>query len=138
VRVAYLIVMPSACDIIRIAAAHGVPAEEVARLYFAVGEVLGFGWLRYQAEKIGAASHWQRLAVAAVIEELYSHQRDVTVRVFDAAGATDESAIEAWSRTRAPAVNRMRSLLGELQAAAKVDLAMLTVASRQLRALTEG
>ncbi|MGZ9035142.1 MAG: NAD-glutamate dehydrogenase domain-containing protein, partial [Rhodospirillales bacterium] len=50
-RVAYLIVMPSACDIVRIAAARGVPAEDVARLYFALGEVLGFGWLRYQAEK---------------------------------------------------------------------------------------
>ena len=40
---AYSVVMPSACDIVRLSAARGVSIEEVARLYFAVGDRLGFG-----------------------------------------------------------------------------------------------
>ena len=110
----------------------------MAPLYFAVGDHLGFGWLRYQAEKLAAGSYWQKLALAAVVEELYAHQRDVTVRVLDAAGATSDGAIEAWSATCRPAVERSRALLGELETATAVDLSMLTVASRQLGALTDG
>ncbi|MBL8659824.1 MAG: NAD-glutamate dehydrogenase [Rhodospirillales bacterium] len=136
-RVAYLIVMPSACDIVRIAAARGVPAEEVAVLYFTLGEVLGFGWLRYQAEKLPVTSYWQRLAVAAVIEELYGHQRDITTRIHDNGAGTGYEAIEAWSRAHGPVVDRSRALIAELTAAPKVDLSMLTVASRQLRTLAE-
>ena len=137
-RIAYLIVMPSACDIVRIAAARGVAAEDVATLYFSVGDHLGFGWLRYQAEKLAAGSYWQKLALAAVVEELYAHQRDVTLRVLDVAGRPAEGAIEAWSATCRPAVDRSRALLGELESASAVDLSMLTVASRQLGALTDG
>jgi glutamate dehydrogenase len=137
-RIAYLIVMPSACDIVRIAAARGVAAEDVARLYFAVGDQLGFGWLRYQAEKLAAGSYWQKLALAAVVEELYAHQRDVTLGVLEASGRSAGGAIEAWAASRRPAVERSRALLGELEAATAVDLSMLTVASRQLGALTDG
>ncbi len=135
-RVAYLIVMPSTCDIVRISAARGVPAEDVARLYFAVGEALGIGWLRYQAEKLAVSSLWERLAIAAVIEEFYGHQRDITMRVFDSGGAGD-GAIGAWSAARGPVVERTRSLIAELEAAKNVDLSMMTVASRQLRTLAE-
>jgi glutamate dehydrogenase len=136
-QVAYLIVMPSACDIVRIAAARGVPAEEVAVLYFAVGEALGFGWLRYQAEKLAVTSYWERLAIAAVIEEFYGHQRDITMRIYDNGAGVGDGAIEAWTRSRAAAADRSRALIAELSAASKVDLSMLTVASRQLRTLAE-
>jgi glutamate dehydrogenase len=137
-RVAYLIVMPSACDIVRIAAARGVPAEEVAKLYFGLGEVLGFGWLRYQAEKRAATSYWERLAIAAVIEELYGHQRDITTRIYDNGAGAGDGAVEAWTRSRGPVFDRTRALMSELAAAPAVDLSMLAVASRQLRALAEG
>ena len=137
-RVAYLIVMPSACDIVRISAARGVPAEDVATLYFALGEVLGFGWLRYQAEKRAATSYWERLAIAAVIEELYGHQRDITTRIYDNGAGVGDGAIEAWTHSRGPVFDRTRALMSELAAAPSVDLSMLTVASRQLRALAEG
>ncbi|MGF1641293.1 MAG: NAD-glutamate dehydrogenase [Rhodospirillales bacterium] len=137
-RIAYMIVLPSACDIVRIAAARGVDIEAVARLYFALGEFLGFGWLRYQAEKLVAGGHWQKLALAAVVEELYAHQHDVTLRVLDTAGMATDGAIETWTHACRPAVERSRALLGELATAAVVDLSMLTVASRQLGTLTYG
>jgi glutamate dehydrogenase len=136
-RIAYMIVMPSACDIVRIAAARGILMEDVASLYFNIGEHLGFGWLRNQAEALAATSHWQKLAVAAIVEELYGHQRDLTVRVLDSVGKSADGAIEEWAETCRPAVDRMRVLMGELDAAAPVDLSMLTVASRQLGTLTQ-
>jgi glutamate dehydrogenase len=136
-RIAYMIVMPSACDIVRIAAARGIAMDDVASLYFNIGEYLGFGWLRNQAEALAATSHWQKLAVAAIVEELYGHQRDLTVRVLDTAGKPVDGAVEEWAETCRPAVDRMRVLMGELDAAAPVDLSMLTVASRQLGMLSQ-
>ncbi|MBK8909368.1 MAG: NAD-glutamate dehydrogenase [Rhodospirillales bacterium] len=134
-QIAYLIAMPSACDIVRIAAARGIAVEDVARLNFALGESLGLGWLRYQAEKISAMSHWQKLAVSAIIEELYNHQCALTVHVLDTVGKAGDGAISAWTENRAAAVERVRVLLGELEASGPLDLSMLTVASRQVGTL---
>jgi glutamate dehydrogenase len=137
-RVAYLIVMPSACDIVRLAAARGIAADEVARLYFAVGEQLGFGWLRYQAEKLVGGSYWQKMAVAAVVEELYAHQRDITRNALGTVDRTVDGALDAWREENRTTVDRTLVLLNELEGLEAVDLSMLTVASRQLGALTEG
>ncbi len=136
-RVAYAIVMPSACDIVRLSAARGISIDDVARLYFNVGEHLGFGWLRYQAEKLQTATYWEKLAAAAVIEEFYAHQRDVTHGIIETTGAAGNGAIDAWVETRRASVERSRALLAELEAAGAVDHSMLTVASRQLRSLVE-
>ena len=136
-KIATLGVLPSGCDIIRIASARGIEPEVVARLYFSIGQQLGFGWLRDSAQNLSAAGYWQRLAASAVIEELYAHQRDVTLKVLGGAGDAGDGAFEEWSRSRQSALDRSRALLTELEAAKDVDLAMLAVASRQLRALTE-
>ena len=110
----------------------------MARLYYAVGEMLGFGWLRHQAELLPAVSYWQKLAVSATVEELYAHQSALTTAVMDAAGTAGDGAVETWATARGPQVARMRGLLTELEGTSPVDLSMLTVASRQLGALVAG
>ena len=137
-RVALLTVMPAACDIVRIACACERTTEDAARLYFAIGEKLGFGWLRERAERLGTAGYWQRLAVSAIIEELYAHQRDLTRKILAEASGDGEDALDAWSQGRQSAVDRNRALLVELEAAPEIDLSMLAVANRHLRSLTEG
>jgi len=137
-RIALLAVMPSACDIVRIARDCERSAEEAAQLYFAIGERLGFGWLRERADRLGATGYWQRLAVSAIVEELSAHQRDLTRRILAEAGGDGEGALDAWAQSRQSAVDRNRALLTELEAAPEVDLSMLAVASRHLRSLTEG
>ena len=55
----------------------------------------------------------------------------------DGAAASPDEAFAAWNAVRRVAVERSRGLLAELGAAPEVDLSMLAVASRQLRALAE-
>ena len=130
-QVAGLIVLASAPDIIRIATRRGLAVEEVGRVYFAVGSRFGLGWLRRSAQQSGGRGHWDKLAAAAAIEELYGHQRDIADAVL-----ADES-IEAWTIRHAARVERVDGLLAELRAAPQVDLSMLAVANRQLRVLAE-
>ncbi|KAA5606082.1 NAD-glutamate dehydrogenase [Roseospira marina] len=139
--VACLDVMAAAGDITRIAAAHERPIEPVARLYFAVGTRLGIGWLHRTAEQLENGGHWNKLAVSALAEEFSSHQRQITERVIEHGAALDDpdTAIAAWSETNPVTVERAAQLVSELRGASGgVDLAMLTVASRQFRAMAGG
>ncbi|MFO1153738.1 MAG: NAD-glutamate dehydrogenase [Rhodospirillales bacterium] len=136
-RVAMLPLLPAATDLVRMAAATGASLDSVAARYFAIGERFGFAWLRSKAEAIPAPGYWQRLAITAIIDELYEHQRRLTEGVVAGDAGTPADALAAWSARHARAVERSTAVLGELQAAAAVDLSMLAVAGRQLRALAE-
>jgi glutamate dehydrogenase len=133
-RIAYTILLVSAPDIIRSDAASKRSLSEIARLYFRIGETFGLGWLRYNAEKLPADTHWQKLAAAAVIEELYAHQKNLTLRMMNGSG----DPLESWSRKNTAAVDQMKQMLAELKTADPVDLSMLAVASRHLSALSNG
>ncbi len=133
-RIAYTILLISAPDIIRADAQSKKSLAEIARLYFQIGETFGLGWLRYNAEKLPADTHWQKLAAAAVIEELYAHQKSLTLRMMNASG----DPLTTWSQKNAAAMEQMKQMLGELKAADPVDLSMLAVASRNLSALSNG
>ncbi|MFP6710288.1 MAG: NAD-glutamate dehydrogenase, partial [Rhodospirillales bacterium] len=134
-RAAYLLLLVSALDIVRTAASCKMKLEDVARLYFDVGETLGLGWLRYSAEKLPADNHWQKLASAAVIEELYSHQRGITTNVVNSTSGSSKPLAD-WQKSNASAMDQTNQMMKELEAAEQVDLSMLAVASRHLGTLS--
>ncbi|MGE5147100.1 MAG: NAD-glutamate dehydrogenase domain-containing protein, partial [Candidatus Eiseniibacteriota bacterium] len=138
-RVALLDPLFSACDIVRLARGDQLDVEEVAKVYFSVGGRYGIDWLRGIAERLPADGHWSRLAVGAIVDDLYGHQFRLTRSIIDTAGAATSAAdgvIEAWESARKPMVDRTAQLVDDLRAVGTVDLAMLAVANRELRALT--
>ena len=74
--------------------------------------------------------------LGALIEDLDANQINLTERVIDGPGQSLEpaEAIDAWVETRQSMVSRAEHLLAELQSHPNVDLSMLAVASRQLKA----
>ena len=130
-RVAYMILLVSSLDIVRTSAACKMTAENTARIYFEIGEIFGLGWLRYNAEKLPGDNHWQKLASAAIIEELYGHQKGITAMVMKATSNGSVSLAE-WLKSNAGIMDQTRQMLHELEAAEIVDLSMLAVASRHL------
>ena len=136
-RVAALPVLAAAPDLVRIAERTGRAVEGVASVYFGLGRRFGLEWLRDRADGAKVDNHWQRQAVAAIIDDLFAHQSALTVRVLESEG--DESAaVDAWIASRSLVVDRVEQLLAELRAQPAVDLAMLAVANRQLRGLIAG
>jgi glutamate dehydrogenase len=137
-RVGNLIVLASAADILRIATRQSISIEAAGALYFAVGARFSLGWLRASAEKLSGRGHWLKLAAAAAIEDLYGHQRDITIAIASSQPGQDPAdAITRWADGNKAAVDRAESLLAELKAASHIDLPMIMVAGRQLRTLTE-
>jgi glutamate dehydrogenase len=152
-RVASLDVMSSAMDIVRIArrvapasspALQAVDAEtggveDVARIYFGVGARFGLDRLRSAGTAIGAETPWQKAAVALVVDDLFSYQSMLASRVIAETNGQRDSAnpVDVWLTQRPRVVDRVDQTMADLRAATSVDLAMLTVATRQLRALVE-
>jgi glutamate dehydrogenase len=134
-RMAGLSVMSAALDIIRLSR-EGRAVEDVACVYFGLGVRFGLDRIRAAGAAIAAETPWQKAAVAAVIDDLFNYQSILAARVIrESNGARDP--VEAWLAARQRVVERVDQTITDLRAAQSVDLAMLTVASRQLRMLVE-
>jgi glutamate dehydrogenase len=130
-RVAKLDFLVSAVDIVKLAVAKMADVADLGRRFFAVGARFRLDLLRMAARKLAADTAWRKLAIGALIEDLYGHQADLTAR----AVADDENGFDAWIATHAAEVSHLDSLVTEILQAPSADLAMLTVANRHLRAL---
>ncbi len=147
-RVARLDAQVSALDIVEVGLELGEPVDTVAGVYFGVGGRLDLGWLSLQISKLPADSHWQGLARVAMRDDLSSLARALAHSVLrsGAAGAaapaaaafaaTDPAArIAAWEAQREFKFKRCRQLLADLRPTATLDMPMLSVLLRELRAL---
>jgi glutamate dehydrogenase len=134
-RIASLGVMGAALDIVRLSRT-GRPVEDVAKVYFNVGARFGLERLRSAGASISAETPWQKAAVAAVVDDLFNYQSTLASRVLtESDGAKDP--VDLWLASRPREVERIDQMMTDFRAAQSVDLAMLTVASRQLRVLVE-
>jgi glutamate dehydrogenase len=133
--VARLRTLASGADIVRTAAREGRGVVETARVYFALGDRLGFDWVRDCAGRLVPESHWQRMALQALADDCRAQQCLLAAKILEANGAIDEGTVETWAERNKATVGRVDHLLGDLRAGAQVDLAMLTVANRQLAVL---
>jgi len=127
--------LPAALDLVEIAKALGCDVRGAASVYFALGGRLEFPWLRAKVAGLPAESHWQALARAALRDDISGMQRHVTADVLRAAGANidAERAISAWEEAHRPLLERFRQVQADLRAHKAIDLAMASVAMRELR-----
>jgi len=142
-RVASLDALFSGLNVIEVATACGETVETVAAVYFALGYKLDLHWLRDQIAKLPAETHWQTLAQGALRDDLYSEQRELTIEVLKPGtedGTEDKGAetlIDTWMEENRSAVERTNAILSDLKEADTLDIAMISVALREIRNLSE-
>jgi glutamate dehydrogenase len=83
---------------------------------------------------------WQRAALEGLLDDVSQQQVQITWQVLAEAGKKAEwrAGLKAWEARHTAEVGRLDKLLEELRAVEGVDLAMLTVADRQLQTLSGG
>ena len=139
-RIAALDAMSSALDIVRIARDERTrdrsSVEQVARIYYGLGARFGLDRLRSAGAQIAADTPWQKAAVISLIDDLYQYQSTIASRVI-VEPQPGADPVEGWLAQRARVVERVDQSMSELRGAPVVDLAMLAVASKQLRTLAE-
>jgi glutamate dehydrogenase len=129
----------SALDIVEVSGATNSAIDTVAGVYFGVGGKLDLGWLSHEIATLRADTHWQGLARVALRDDLSALARGLATSVLRGADgqrdASPAALIAAWEGQRAFQLTRCRQLLADLKPAATLDLAMLSVLLRELRAL---
>jgi glutamate dehydrogenase len=123
-------------DIISISHESGRSVEEVARAFFMLGERLDIDWLEFRLEELPVASKWQRWAVQSMEDDIFLVRRQLVERaIAESDGGPMADAIEAFLQRREEAFARLQRFMRGLAMEGVNDLAQLTVALRQVRAL---
>ena len=152
----------AALDVAEVADAVRRDVAEVAEAHVGVGERLGLARLRQQIDGLAVGSYWHGRAKAALGDDLAGLQRTITQAVLGAPrsgpaarpaplGGSSKAAephllesdgaggaaqlIAAWEERNAVPLERAQRMLAELGDAKGADLAMLSVALRELRNL---
>ena len=136
-RVARLDAQGAGLDIVEVAAEADIDIGTVAGVYFGVGGRRELGWLSQQIDALPADSHWQALARLAMRRDLSSLARELARSVLkgSAPGSDATALIDAWEVQREFTLARCRQLVADLKPLATLDMAMLSVLLREMRAL---
>ena len=124
-------------DIAEIAGSARWPVELVAAIYFDLANRLGMPWLRDKIAALPGEQHWQMLAKGAMLDDLWGLQRSIAGAVLADGGEIESPSamVEAWQASNGRTIERAGQLLAELRAVPAPDVAMLSVALRELRGL---
>jgi glutamate dehydrogenase len=133
-RVGGIMFFAAALDIADLAERSGRELDRAARVYYAVGAQFALDEMRVAARRLRAETPWQKQAVEATIDDLFALQTDLAARILTSSSSIQpENPIAAWSAAHAAALAPTEPLIRELRVTATPDLAMLVVATRQLR-----
>jgi glutamate dehydrogenase len=126
----------AAPDMITLSKDLSLDVKIVARVYFGLGQQLGFEWLRKAAIGLSGETHWHQRAANVFIEELYMNQRAITKKILTSGKPLTQIFKEDGTLAKdILATSTIESILFDLMNAATVDFAMLTVMNRQLQML---
>jgi glutamate dehydrogenase len=136
--VAALNPMFSALDIVVIAGFAPRDVEAVGSMYFLLADRLQLDWLRDEIVRLPRDDRWHTMARATLRADLYDQHRALTadvVRTTQASGADPSTAIDRWLEAHRSAVDRYAQTVTDIKAGDALDLAVLSVALRELRDL---
>jgi glutamate dehydrogenase len=125
----------AALDVAEIAEATQRRLDEVAEVHFDLGGRLGLARLRRQIGALPSDSYWQGLAKVALGDDLADLQRAIAHDVVGHDAGDAAHMLGAWEGRNRMALERAHRLLVELGDAKAADLAMVSVALRELRNL---
>ncbi len=111
--------------------------KEATDLYFKLGFALELFWLRDRIQELPRTNYWQRKARMALRYDLYMELRALTQSALEQTRhiRSIKGRVTHWLEQNATAVNHCQHLLADIRSSSSRDLAMLSVAMRELRSL---
>jgi glutamate dehydrogenase len=136
-RVAALPALSGTFDITEVAERCGRELEEVAGVYFTLGQHLRLDWLARRILDLPRDDRWQALARAALRDDLGRARSDLTAMVLDDSpvGGSPVELLETWLSDNVRAVERCTRVLDEIAGDGSVDITTLSVALREIRGM---
>ena len=129
-------------NVAEVALATGRSIQDVTRAFFLVGEAVYLDWLGSRLAEVSTTTRWHRWALQALEEDLRLTRRQVAERVLaQGDGRGDEpmpveEALASFLDQREESMTRLGRFMRGIALEEASDLAALTVAVRQVRALS--
>jgi glutamate dehydrogenase len=137
-RIAHVVTLVPALDLVEVAAASGVGLDDVAGIYFAIDARLELHALRSRIAALPREQRWEALARRALWEDLQNEHRALVSDVLaETADGPVAARVVAWVDHNRAALDRCIELLADIKAGGTADLATLSVAVREIRNLIE-
>jgi glutamate dehydrogenase len=136
-RIATLEFSYPALDLVEISFELDMNVEEVTDVYFKLGFALELFWLRDQIQALPRTNYWQRKARLALRYDLYMELRALTKETLEQTRSIRgaEARVFHWLEHNRVAVSHCQNMLADIRATTSHDLAMLSVAMREIRSL---
>ncbi len=125
-------------DVIAAARATGRTVEDAGRAFALIEDAIGLDWIEEQIAALPVATRMQRWALQAVRDDVWRVRREIAERALgEHPDATVADAVAAFAAARPAALARIEAFARTLAGEGATDLAGLTLAVRQLRALVD-
>jgi glutamate dehydrogenase len=113
--------------------------DQVAKIYYLLGNRLELTWFSYQINALTPLTHWQALAREAFREDLDWQQRALTVGLLKLNDAPKDinKRVDVWMEQHAELITRWRQMLTEFKATEDAEFSMYSVALRELLDLAQ-
>jgi glutamate dehydrogenase len=120
-------------EIADLAERSGQELDVAARVYYGTSARFALDEMRSAARRLRTETAWQKQAVEATIDDLFALQTDIASHILTSGCDGQPDPVGAWSASHAGALAPAEPLIRELRVTAAPDLAMLVLATRQLR-----
>lgn len=138
-RVAHPADLYSGLSVVEAARIANQDINQLAQMYFALGNYLSLPWFANQISNLPVDNFWQAMARETYLGDLESQLRSLSVSLirFKDDQLTLDELIQRWSGQHKLLIVRWKSMVNELQAASGTDFAMIAVALRDLLDLAQ-
>ncbi|MEZ5920111.1 MAG: NAD-glutamate dehydrogenase [Parvularculaceae bacterium] len=132
-------------DIVNLTRKTGWPAESIGSLFFAVGHRLWIEPARAAAKAAPPESHYDKLAIRRLLEELSARQAELCGAIAMAKGAAPKGGspkwldplFEEWRDANKDAIGRYERFIDDVEIGAGMSVGKLSLISQKLAELNE-
>jgi glutamate dehydrogenase len=135
-KMASLLLTRAGLDISDLAAMYKRDVMESARVYSLFNDRLGIFVLHAGAEDVKVKGRWQAMARSILRDEFFQIRRDMAADILKKRSKKKiEQLVDEWLQQRSTRVESFTAMLDEMKLRGVFDIATLSVAARELRAL---
>jgi glutamate dehydrogenase len=137
-KMSALLLTRGGLDIADLSIRFGKDIMDTSRMYSEVSDRLGIVWMSRCVEGLEVEGRWQALARSNLRDDFYRIRRDFVVSLLSGRSRkTPEQIFQNWLEKNSGSVRKFDSILSEMQLRPDIDFATLSVASQELRKLTD-
>ena len=137
-QMAGLLLTRGALDVVDLAIIHKKDDVKTAAMYAELSDRLGIIWMNRCVESLEVEGRWQAIARSNLRDEFYRIRRDIVIDVLSArTRGTPGARFQRWMERNALAIRKFDAILAEMRLKNDIDFATLSVASQELRKLSD-